>query len=158
MNDNRLQPLRSIWDTLQSVSNGQLGWRRQRLTNQIDFAGCGLNRRHEAFSAARRSARSPVVEARVPWRTLARACRDGPRVAVDHLESREAGPGLGANVVCASRRRRPCGADQALSFSPTPTVAPRNWPPPSDSRSASSTSRDIALASFRAPSDADAEI
>ncbi len=26
-----------------------LGWRRQRVTNQIDFAGCGLNRRHEAL-------------------------------------------------------------------------------------------------------------
>jgi hypothetical protein len=51
------------------------------------------------FLAARLSTRSLAVEARVPWRTLAHACRDGPRVAVDHLEglmaetSREAGPG-----------------------------------------------------------------
>jgi len=44
-----------------------LGWRRQRVTNQIDFAGCGLDRHCEVLSRRSSFRTRPAAEAGVPW-------------------------------------------------------------------------------------------
>jgi hypothetical protein len=37
-------------------------WRRQLVINEIDFAGCGADRHHEAYPPARLSARPGLLE------------------------------------------------------------------------------------------------